>query len=794
MNTLPRRWEHPLAFLLMAFCALFIFKDYLFADALYLFKDIGSDTITTFYPQMYHVAAYLEKEGLPTWSFAQGLGQNIFPFSLSDPFTNLLYFADKDNLAYYIAHIEALKLALAALLFYGYLRTLSCTWETALIGGLCYGFSGFMVLGSGWYIFSTEGVYLAALLLAFERSLLRQDDRFLPLSIGFIAATQPFNLLPMGLFMILYGILRYADVQARFQTKDFLIWGAKLLLCAGIGLMLSSFFLVNELIMMAQSPRVGGESSQFKQLLSQSPFQFSDTWTLKTIAARFFGNDLLGQGSNFTGSNNYLEAPTLYCGIGILILLPQFFLQANRKQRLLYGALLGFFVLALFLPFFRRLIWGFTGDYYRIFNLFVAISFIFLSVQALQKIWNEQKLNLPVLLATSFVWLLILMYPAKGNLKLPNGGAVAMKVDEMVRSLSVFFLLAHTGLIVFVKYSQGGVRQLLQYLSLALFVAELVAFGIFTLKKRPVITKKEYAQKIGYNDYSKDAVAHLQSIDPNFYRLSKNYPSGVAIHTSMNDAKVQGYYASASYSSFNQKYYIEFLTAMGLVNPKDETQTRWSPGVEPRPLLQILTSTKYRLIKGAGDEAAGPAYQRLHQVGDVVIYKNPNFLPLGFTYSQRVDPKLLASLEPIQRDIALLRAVALEQSELPQLPKDSILPAANYTLDVLQADVNRLKADTLAISQFKNAHIKGKIKLTQPKFLFFSIPYDQGWALRVNQADKPIERANFGFWGVSLPAGEYEIELVYTPPYFYESLYGSLLGLGLLLAWIFWQGRKRREA
>ncbi|MEQ1527291.1 MAG: hypothetical protein ABL911_11180, partial [Gallionella sp.] len=61
-----------------------IFHKFILGSAVYLFKDIGSDTLNTFYPAFINIAETLWRGELPGWSFEQGLGQNVFPFSLSD--------------------------------------------------------------------------------------------------------------------------------------------------------------------------------------------------------------------------------------------------------------------------------------------------------------------------------------------------------------------------------------------------------------------------------------------------------------------------------------------------------------------------------------------------------------------------------------------------------------------------------------------------------------------------------------------------------------------------------------
>ena len=76
-----QKYRYYFLFLLISLIIFFIFKDFLLLKKTYLFKDIGFDTISQFYPAYYHLADYVSKAGFPLWSFNQGMGQNIFKTS-----------------------------------------------------------------------------------------------------------------------------------------------------------------------------------------------------------------------------------------------------------------------------------------------------------------------------------------------------------------------------------------------------------------------------------------------------------------------------------------------------------------------------------------------------------------------------------------------------------------------------------------------------------------------------------------------------------------------------------------
>ena len=766
-----------------------ILKDYLFGSATYLFKDIASDSINVFYPRMVQTHRLLHESGLPEWSFHQGLGHSAFDF-LGDPTSWLYYLGSEEGIATRLAWVEWLKLILTGLVFFRFLRLRELDAPVALLAALAYAFSGFMILGGQWIIFTSEGLFLAILLWSVERLLRLKSAWMLALGVGLVAMSSPFNLFPFALILLPYTILELSAQHGR----DFKAWGAFLvraLPAAVLGLVISAFFSVEALSMMLDSPRVATESSLAGKLSQNPMFALADPLQRMSIAARFFGNDLIGQGSNYTGWENYLEGPSLYCGIAILMLAAQGLALTPRKQALGLGIWLAISLFPLLFPYFRYGFWAFQGNYYRVFNFFVILPFIVLAAKGLQEIWKGKNPSWIALGISLVLWLFILNYPQKGKLA-PN-----LQISREIKNLSMLLIFAYGGILVALNWSKNqGMKQMLNWSMLGLLVLELSYFGLKTTSNRPVVSKAELKEKAGYNDYTVDAVQKLRELDATskFYRLSKNYNSGPAIHSSINDAKVQNYFGSASYHSFNQKHYIRFLAQMGVIELANESQTRWAPGVEPRPLLQTLTSHKYRLVRNAGPEVAGFGYQALFKVGDVEVYQNQNYLPLGFVYRQWLDTASLNRLEPVRRDMALLNALALPEQPALNLPKfnlDSLPALNNYTLDRLTSDVNNLRRDTVVWSSFDHKRLEGQVKVQEAGYLFFSIPYAKGWHLRLNGQDQPLEMVNIGFLGLPLEAGDYQIELYYRLPYAWTALWFSLLGLLLFAVLIFWESRKK---
>lgn len=107
--------------------------------------------------------------------------------------------------------------------------------------------------------------------------------------------------------------------------------------------------------------------------------------------------------------------------------------------------------------------------------------------------------------------------------------------------------------------------------------------------------------------------------------------------------------------------------------------------------------------------------------------------------------------------------------------------------------IQKLKEQPFVIEKFSNNYIKGNVLIQKDGYLFFSIPYDKGWKIKVNGKEKKLEKINVGFLGVELETGNYEIELIYKTPYFNLGLILMLMGLICILGDYLLNTRNRKK-
>jgi uncharacterized membrane protein YfhO len=252
---------------------------------------------------------------------------------------------------------------------------------------------------------------------------------------------------------------------------------------------------------------------------------------------------------------------------------------------------------------------------------------------------------------------------------------------------------------------------------------------------------------------------------------------------------IQRYRGTTSYHPFNQRGYIDFLQAVGIIHTGNEIETRWAVGPANRPALQTLTSVRYYLTKRPDANAFGPTYEHLADVRDVHVYRNRYALPLGFCYDSYFRASAFRNLPPDLKDEALLEAAVVADRDASRFASFTALQPASlaepYVISKYDADTRARRQDTLEIREHTQNRITGTIAVAGPRILFFSIPFDRGWGARVDGSPTTLLSLNVGFMGLILEPGRHTVELEFQPPFLAAgtgiSLASILVYAGLLL-------------
>lgn len=116
-------------------------------------------------------------------------------------------------------------------------------------------------------------------------------------------------------------------------------------------------------------------------------------------------------------------------------------------------------------------------------------------------------------------------------------------------------------------------------------------------------------------------------------------------------------------------------------------------------------------------------------------------------------------------------------------------------LEVLQ--LCRVASDYDKSVKFSNAGmgnvVEGKVEIEDEKILYMPITYDSNWKVFVNGQEAEIIRADYGFMGVILQAGENTIRFEYHNRWLYIGIWASVVGLAIMCALIVFSKRGKKR-
>lgn len=146
------------------------------------------------------------------------------------------------------------------------------------------------------------------------------------------------------------------------------------------------------------------------------------------------------------------------------------------------------------------------------------------------------------------------------------------------------------------------------------------------------------------------------------------------------------------------------------------------------------------------------------------------------------------ALSQYQRELALLKAIVLEEENAAAPPQAlASLSAQNvsYSQNAYFSDC-LARRETAADSFTRdNRGFTATITLEKENYVFFSVPYEEGWSATVNGEPAQIVKANVGFMAVLCPAGaDITIRFDYMTPGLKYGLLLSLAALTLFLLYL----------
>lgn len=169
---------------------LVIYRDFIFGDYYFLYKDLTDDSYTQCYAELYAKIESLKSGKIPQFDFHTALGQNKYAFSLELVAITIAYLFFKNNVAESLIWIQLAYTFLSGIFLFCFFRKSQFHYLPSSIGGVLFAFSGYIVGCSTWYPlgFTNENMLFALLLLALRYFLENKKLWLLPLTVAIIGS------------------------------------------------------------------------------------------------------------------------------------------------------------------------------------------------------------------------------------------------------------------------------------------------------------------------------------------------------------------------------------------------------------------------------------------------------------------------------------------------------------------------------------------------------------------------------------------------------------------------------
>ncbi|MBR5047384.1 MAG: YfhO family protein, partial [Eubacterium sp.] len=121
------------------------------------------------------------------------------------------------------------------------------------------------------------------------------------------------------------------------------------------------------------------------------------------------------------------------------------------------------------------------------------------------------------------------------------------------------------------------------------------------------------------------------------------------------------------------------------------------------------------------------------------------------------------------------------------------LSAATFNQENYESLVQEMTFDTFQVTKMTDCHIEGSFDAVEEEYLFFSIPFDDGWKVAIDGKNTETTTIGNAFLSVIIPEGEHRITLDYVPEGFKTGRLISLAGVLAYLALCICTGRRRKK-
>lgn len=629
---------------------------------------------------------------------------------------------------------QIIKCILSALGIYWLLSKYKLRPQIKILGGIAYAFCASMCYFTVYNSFSTFFVFTPIYLVSIEYFLKNKHKWFLSLMTLTLAVTNYYFFFTISFFTVVYVLFRYLSIYGFENNKKYYLERTKqtfeMIAYYFIGVLMSMFILYPVLLYLSNNQRIGGY--EFNLLYDNIKIYFQILASTVLPLHTFKGISYPFNPGNYSLSELFFWAGSFIVLVCPLVLIRK---KDNIKLASLFG--LGVIACIMFFPFGIQAMHGFSDVSFRgtVFFQILIIIITCLQIENINLISKKYIMRIiicvTILIISIFgisIWML-------------KSADIAVFKDSIM--ISIFILLS-IYLLGFLMLRFKNNKNIIWIIIFFTFI-EIVGVWYYALIPYSIPSDRnsyEFMNKAttllqdrdnGLNDY-------LNGLEPannsEYYRvyvdkqdLYWDFGQNAAMFYDLNSLST---YNSLFAPSLQKLYEIapEMLFSASTYISINE------------PNIMNFVNTKYALVANEKQLPTGIDWKLLtdNYRGWISVYKNENYRPLGTMYTN------IKSYDEYTKSTDFEQYILCETDDI--------------------ASITNLMNDDKGILEnirYEDNHLFGTIS-SNGGFMIMTIPYDEGWNIRIDGNNVEKFNVNGGFIGIGIPDGDVSLEMYYSIP------------------------------
>lgn len=679
------------------------------------------------------------------WSYTTDLGANIIGsysfYMLGSPFFWLTMLFPSDAVPYMIAPMLMLKFAFAALCAYLFMRRYVKEQRFAMFGAILYAFSGFGIYNIFFNHFHEAMITFPLMLATLDMLIYDKRKGVFAASVFLAAAVNYYFFAGQVIFIILYWIFRMATRSYRMSIVEFI----RLAFEAVTGFLAAGIIVVPAIFAILQNDRLNNYPHGWGAIVYTSEQRY-----VHILESFFFPPDMPAY-ANFTPDSNAKWGSVagwlpLFSMVGVFTFSS---LKTNKWLKKLIPIL---FIIAL-VPIFNSIFQLMNFSYYARWYYMLTLMLSMATVLCLDREDTDYK---PALIRTFLITLTICLLIGF----IPEdawddaGSKHELGLEKYSDRFWVWCAIAFIGLAALVIVLTLR-RNKKWFIRITAIVLSVLIVGYSTVLIGVGVTNASYKYDHIYGDaiqtrgkFNKE-LPDLTSVRSDFYEEMDNLGMYWQI------PNIQAFQSIVPGSVMN------FYNSVGVernVASRPETKVY---------AIRSLLSVKYLFdynddhkdFRGSDGNTVMTGWKQLMDKYDYTVYENLNYIPYGFVYDEYITQTEYYRVSEDDRHLLLMKVLVVPDDEVRRVR--GILKHHKNVSDILYTEsefINDCRERSKLVCsdvKFEDNRFTAKFACDMTdRYVFFSVPYEDGWSATVNGEPADILNVNIGFMAVRVPGNQ----------------------------------------